>query len=255
MTKLKWQRLVLLTTLFLLGLGVSYFGRLTYWQSLLAVYALPVILNFLWLQRARLKVLVFSLATTIIFAVPVELLSRLADSWDVASSFPRLFGIVPIENLVYAFLNFLWVLSFYEYFFDHDTGRRFSSRAKYLLGLYVVLFVIAMTIFLFLSQQIIFHYWLIALMIIFIPLLLLSFLTDFKWRSFIVPTIFFAFIFFSHEIISLRLGYWWWPGEYLWPITLFGQTFPIDDVIIWHLASTPALLSGYKYFIDTKNYK
>lgn len=255
MTKAKWKKLVLLAGLFLVGLGISYLLRLTYWQSLLVVYTLPVSLNFFWLRRSRLKVLIFSLTTTIIFAVPVELLSRLAGSWEVASSFPRLFDLMPVENLVYALLNFLWVLSFYEYFFDRDTGRCFSPRAKYLLGLYLALFISSMIVFLFLSEQIIFHYWLIALIIIFVPMLILSFLSDFSWGSFIAPTLFFALIFFSHELIALRLGYWWWPGEYVWPITLFGQTFPIDDVIIWHLASTPALLVGYKYFIDTKNYK
>jgi hypothetical protein len=176
----------------------------------------------------------------------------LANSWDVSSSFPRLFALVPVENLFYAFINFVWVLSFYEYFFDHDTGRRFSPRSKYLLGLYLVLFCFSMLIFLFFLEQIIFHYWLIAFIIIFVPLLILASCYDFKWKSFIGPTVFFAFIFFSHEILALRLGYWWWPGEYLWPISLFGQTFPLDDVVIWHLASTPALLAGYKFFIDAK---
>jgi hypothetical protein len=63
-------------------------------------------------------------------------------------------------------------------------------------------------------------------------------------------TLFFAGAFFIHELVSLKIGHWWWPGEYLLPINLGSIIFPIDDVIIWYFLSTPVLIGGFEFFFD-----
>jgi len=66
----------------------------------------------------------------------------------------------------------------------------------------------------------------------------------------IMPTLFFALVFFLYELTSLQLGSWFWLGEYLWPINLWGQIFPLDDAIIWYFLSTPVLIGAYEFFVD-----
>ena len=80
--------------------------------------------------------------SALLFAPTVELASRLADVWDVQTIFPRPFGEIPLENILFAFINFFWVLSFYEYFVDKDITSVISKRFKYLIGLYCLALVV-----------------------------------------------------------------------------------------------------------------
>ncbi|MFH1457003.1 MAG: hypothetical protein ABIF17_02710 [Patescibacteria group bacterium] len=107
-----------------------------YFISILIVLVPPAIINFLWLKKTRFKILIFSIITTIIFAPPIELIARLANAWDVQSIMPRPFGLMPLENILFAFLNLFWVLSFYEHFVDRDRKKNISKKFKYLIGLY-----------------------------------------------------------------------------------------------------------------------
>jgi hypothetical protein len=66
----------------------------------------------------------------------------------------------------------------------------------------------------------------------------------------LLPTLFFAGVFFIYEIVSLKIGSWWWPGEYLKTFIIFGKVFPLDDIIIWYFLSTMTLIGGYEFFAD-----
>ena len=87
-----------------------------------------------------------------------------------------------------------------------------------------------------------------------ITLLIPSFIIYFKNPKILIktitPTIFFALVFFVYEITSLLIGSWWWPGEYILPINIFGHIFPIDDIVIWYFMSTITLIGGYEFFAD-----
>lgn len=223
----------------------------SYIVNLLIVYVPPTLLNLYWLrERQRNRILMFAVVTTVLFAIPIELISRLADAWDVASIFPRIYGIAPIENLFYAFINFLWPLAFYEYFIDKGRFRKISSRFKILLVLYIALFVATFLFMQIDSGLLAMNYWLVGVFVLIIPLGTIAYLGSIPLRKVLIPTLFFGVVFFIHESISMELGHWWWPGEYILETSLFGHRFPVDDVIIWYVLSTPALLIGYEYFVD-----
>jgi Mn2+/Fe2+ NRAMP family transporter len=94
------------------------------------------------------------------------------------------------------------------------------------------------------------NYFTTAIIILIIPSIII-FSKDFKLlKKVFLPTIFFAMIFFIYELVSLKIGSWWWPGEYLLPIKIFGKIFPLDDVIIWYFLSTITLIGGYEFFAD-----
>lgn len=227
-----------------------YFIKPTYIVNLLIVYLPPSIITFYWLKKSRKKILIFSLVTTTLFAIPIELASRLANVWDVASIFPRLFSVAPIENLFYAFINFFWPLCFYEYFIDHDKDKNISSKWKYLVALYCFFSIIIYSLYFYDKNYAAISYWIVGLVALLIPSIIIYSKNKKIIKKVITPTIFFGSIFCIHEITSIAIGHWWWPGNYLLPLNINGITFPLDDAIIWYLLSTPALIGGYEFFMD-----
>lgn len=251
MKKDKLKKLIFLLGYVLLACVLVYFLKPDYFYSILIVLGPPSLLNYFWLKKSKSSILFFSLITTAIFAPPIELASRLANTWDVQSIFYRPFGYIPLENMLFAFFNFLWVLSFYKYFVDKATNLpKISQRFKYLFFLYTLLAFIVFMLYFYNKNIISLNYWLMSVPILIIPSLLIFYHKPKLIKKTILPTIFFALIFFVYELTSLLIGSWWWPGEYLWPITIFGHIFPLDDVIIWYFLSTPTLIGGYEIFMD-----
>jgi len=223
----------------------------SYIFSICLVLLVPSVVNFMWLRHARMRVFIFSLISALIFAPPVELAARLANAWDVQSVFPRLFGLVPFENMLFAFLNFFWALSFYEYFIDKDHQQRHISKYfKFLVGLYVVFAGVVFSLYFYDPTTVSLQYMILAVIVLFIPAVLIFSHRPHLIKKTLIPTLFFAIIFFIYEVVSLVVGSWWWPGEYVFPIMLCGHVFPIDDVIIWYFVSTPVLIGGYEFFAD-----
>ncbi len=231
---------------------VVYVLKPYYFFSILIVLLPPSLVNFLWLKKSKKKILIFSLLSTVLFAPPVELIARLANAWDVQSIFPRPFDLIPLENMLFAFLNVFWVLSFYEYFVDRDTVGSVSKRIKYLLGIYCLAAVLIYSLYFYNHGIIVLNYFQLAVPVLIIPSLIffLTIPSLHKIKKAILPTAFFFLVFFVYELISLRIGSWWWPGEYLFPLTIGGKVFPLDDVIIWYLLSTPVLIGSYEFFAD-----
>ncbi len=250
LNRLQRKRLLFLVIYLVFSCLFVYFFRPVYLASILIVLLPPSLLNFLWLRKSRRKILLFSVLTTLLFAPPVELAARLANAWDVQSILPRIFGIAPLENLLFAFFNFFWVLCFYEYFSDRDTSAKISKSLRWLVLAYCLLSVLVFTLFLFDRRLVTFNYAGLATIILLVPGLIIFSLKPQLFKKTILTTIFFSFLFFVYEIISMLIGSWWWPGEYLWPVNIFGLIFPLDDVIIWYLMSTPVLIGGYEFFVD-----
>jgi len=246
----KRQRLAFLIIYVALSCILVYFWRPVYLLSITIVLVPPSIINFLWLKKSRFKILLFSTLTTLLFAPPVELAARLADAWDVQSILPRLFGIAPLENILFAFLNFFWVLSFYEYFVDKDLRRRISKRFRLIILVYILFFVLVFSIFFIAPNLLAVNYALLAVIILLVPGVIMFYRNPKLLKKTWLPTIFFAYVFFVYEVVSLIIGSWWWPGQYLLPINLLGNVFPLDDVIIWYFLSTPILIGGYEFFVD-----
>ncbi|HZJ41089.1 MAG TPA: hypothetical protein VFD16_02400 [Candidatus Saccharimonadales bacterium] len=250
LNKKKKQRLIFLLAYVILACAIVYFWRPVYLVSIVLVLVPPAVINFLWLKKSRFKILLFSVLTTLLFAPPVELAARLANAWDVQSILPRLFGIAPLENILFAFLNFFWVLAFYEYFVDKDRRGRISKRFRFIILGYILLFLVVFSIFFITPNLLAVNYALLALIILLVPGVIMFYFNPKLLKKIWLPTVFFALVFFIYEAVSLIVGSWWWPGEYILPINLVGNIFPLDDVIIWYFLSTPILIGGYEFFVD-----
>lgn len=245
----RWKIIGLLIYIFISCVFV-YLIKPSYLISILIVLVPPTIINFIWLKKSRRKIFIFSISATILFAVAIELASRLANSWDVSSTLPRLFDIIPIENIIFAFINFFWVLSFYEYFVDKDSSNKISNKFNSLIILFSAFSLIIFFLYFYNSKWVTINYFTVAVITLIIPSFIIFKKNIKLLKKTILPTGFFAIVFFVYEIISIKIGSWWWPGEYLFPIKISGIIFPIDDVIIWYFLSTIALIGGYEFFAD-----
>jgi len=249
-SKTKKQRIAFLLGYILVACLVVLITKPLYIYSILIVLVPPALVNFYWLEKSRKKVFVFSITATFLFALAAELSSRLADSWDVQSVLPRLFGLLPLENIIFAFLNFFFILAFYEYFVDKDTTKKISKKFKYLVILFSLFSLVIFSLYFYNPEIVSMNYATLALITLLIPSIIIFSKNTHLIKKSLLPVLFFAIVFFIYEIVSLKIGSWWWPGEYLFPIQLFGKTFPLDDVIIWYFLSTFALIGGYEFFAD-----
>lgn len=246
----KGIKLLLLLVYVVFSSLVAIFLNPIYLVTVLLVIGVPSAVNYLWLKRSRKKILVFSLATTLLFAPAVELAARSANLWDVQTIFFRPFGLIPLENILFAFLNFFWVLSFYEYFIDKDVRKKISPKFRYLLSLFAVFSLLVFSLFLHNPSLVSFGYIAISIPILIIPASILFYRRPHLLGKTALPTVFFFFVFFLYEMAAIHIGNWWWPGEYWFPIDINGHVFPVDDVIVWYILSTPALIGGYEFFTD-----
>ena len=237
-------------SLFLFGCLLTISLNLNYFTNILVVYFQATFLTLYWAKNTRWKILKFALIATILFAIPVEIIARLANAWDVQSIFPRILGIAPVENLIYAFINFLWPIAFYENFIDKDSGKKINKKMKILITFFIILSIGTYSLFLINKGLITWDYWKIGLFILIIPAILIFKKNKNLLKKTIFTTLFFAVIFFIHELISMYMGHWWWPGEYIFTFNIFGKVFPLDDIVIWYLLSTPVLIGNYEFFAD-----
>ena len=248
-SNIKRKRIIFLLAYVLIACAVVFITKPFYIYSILIVLVPPALVNFYWLKKSRKKIFIFSITATFLFAFAAELSSRLADSWDVQSILPRIFGLLPLENIIFAFLNFFWILSFYEYFVDKGT-KEISNKFKYLMILFSVFSLIIFSLYFYNPEIVSMDYATLALITLLVPSIIIFSKNTHLLKKSSLPVLFFAIIFFVYEVVSLKIGSWWWPGDYLLPIQLFGKTFPLDDVIIWYFLSTFALVGGYEFFAD-----
>jgi hypothetical protein len=232
------------------------FYRPNYLTAILIVLMPPTLAVWWQLKNSRARVLVFSLVSVVLFAPPTELMARLADAWDVASIFPRLWGTAPLENLLFAFLNFWLGLSLYELLAGGDKAGKIAKKMFWLAGLYGLFFLMTISLYKINPAWIAFDYYQLAMLVVVAPLVVFCRLVPGLIKKAATATGLLAAIFFVFEMVALQLRYCCWPGEYLWPINIGGKIFPVDDIVFWYLLSTPALIGGYEFFakdfIDTK---
>lgn len=248
--KQKYGRISFLLLYVFVSCFLVFYLKPVYFYSLLIVLGPPTIINYIWLKKSGKKILIFSIITTILFAPPIELATRLADTWDVQTIFPRPFGYIPIENMIFAFINFFWVLCFYETFVDGDRSKKVSRNFKYIVFLYFLLAWVVYYIFFNDPGLIRTEYFVMSIPILILPSLIMFYFYPHIIKKTILPTVFFSIVFFVYEMVAIQIGNWWWPGEYIFTFTINGKIFPLDDVVIWYLLSTPALIAGYEIFVD-----
>lgn len=201
------------------------------------------------------KVFFFSLVISILTMIFIDYIAHLTGDWLVPStvfSF-RIFGLIPLEDILWAFFSVYFILIFYEYFVNkHKDKIPLHPKMIYLFSFILFIFIIFLFL-LFNNPNLLnipyFYFW--WGLILFVIPVSLHFFTKTKVisKSFVVFAYFF-YMHFIYEITALKLGWWSFPGEYLGNILILGVVFPIEEVLFWFLLFALALLSYYEFFND-----
>lgn len=231
--------------------------HLDFLTAILLFFALPCV-YILWRNPSiGPKSFVFALIFGTVFYLLLDPIATINNAWYITQTIFtfRLFGIITLENYIYAITWVLFATLFYEHFFDKgQKGDKNSPRIKYAAyPLFFITILVTVTFFINQSWLIIPYFYLVAgfvLAVIPLTLFLFSF-PKFIVRFFIFGA-YFTFVLFLFEIVALQNGYWTFPGHFLGLVNVFGYKFPVEELFIWILVATPGLMAYYEFFGDDR---
>lgn len=235
-----------------------FFGlQINYLESLLLVFALPSIYLSLKNRGKLMKVFLFSLLVSIPIAFIIELVAFGDNAWTVPTTvFPiRLFGFIPLEDLLWQFLTVYTILIFYEHFFNQKASPEISKRITLMNRILFPLMFLVMLVFLADKTLLSIPYSFLWLGLIFFPIPAILFLAAHRQflGSFLKVQLFFLYIHLIFELIGLKLNHWIFPGEhYIGWVRLLGQSFPLEELIFVMLIGAIAACSYYEFFTNSR---
>lgn len=163
----------------------------------------------------------------------------------------KILGIEPVDNVLGYAVMVLFMVTFYEHFIDDERDRRLSKNASrlFLLGtIAVILLVVG-----YLENQTVFkisHMYLKAGLAAILFPLIYGFRHPKILAKFSALALFFIPVWLVAEIVVLKNGGWNFPGQYVGWVTVFGVTFPFEELFFWMICYAGAIVASYEYFID-----
>jgi len=202
------------------------------------------------------KSAIFAAGAIIPIMIAIDYIAHLTGIWIIPETILpfKIFDFVTLEVILWAFFTTYFVVVFYEYFLNkHATKRLWTSKTKYLFLAGLILFVLFVFFYFFFPNLLKIPYWYLVFGVVLalIPFLLQLFKYPKTTSKFLLPFIYFFFMFFIWEITGLKLGWWDFPGEmFIGWISIFGTNFPFEEALFWFVLLALSILSFYEYFDD-----
>lgn len=188
-----------------------------------------------------------------IFGLALEFLANINEVWQEPTIFPsRFFNIVSWESIIFYPIMTIFILVFYEHFFDKDITKKISYNIwiASIPSTLAVIIMITMHTLVPGLLQIPYTYLTLGIIAIIIPIThCIKNPKLFSKYSKVAVSMF--LLFFTFEVIGVYFGYWYFPGtEYIGKVTAIGQTFPLEEIIFWMFFYPATIVSYYETFID-----
>jgi len=229
-----------------------------FFVSILLFLGLPAIYLSFRAVKYVPKISFVSLFVTLPIMIVVEYFGNISLSWSFPPSiFPfKLFGIVILEVLIWAFFNVYFVLLFYEYFLDHCIKvHLFEPRLKYLLsGILIVFIAFLFIIFNYTIPPIPYFYFVFGVFLFALPIVLqLIFYSRTKkvLVKMLKAAAYFFYLSFIYEILAMNYGWWGFPSDsFIGWFSILGFKFPLEELMWWIMLFALAVLCCYEFFDD-----
>ena len=256
----KTSRLIIFVLFPVIASFLSFFFKLDFCMSIFIFLGLPsVYLSFVFKNRS-LNAAKFAFIVCIPPAMVVDYILSLNGQWHVTSVFPdRILEFITIENLMWGFLYFYFVVMFYEYFLgvNKNTGRLNSNMNT--LSLLSLSFLITFLIVYFFLPSLLYipyaYFW-IFLSISLLPTIAKIVLSPELLPKLLPIGLYFFFYNMIYEITALKLGWWSFPStHYISIVSLFGVAFPFEELFfyIFLLAITITCFYEFSKGVNNKN--
>lgn len=239
----------------LIAAGLSWFTNLPYLVSVILFFGLPAAYLSGRKPSAIPRVSFFALTFAII-AVVGDIFAIKDGSWYVPTIFSaRLFGLVPVEDIVWFFLVSYLILIYYEVYFDHATHRAVGRRMMHLYSV-LTLVILGLLSALTISGRVgSVDYFYLKSSIILAIFPLIGFLIKFPHYVgvFLRITPYFAALFFLTELVGLHRSFWIFPGNHFigW-VSVGGFRFPIEELIFYIILFSCVTIAYFELFDDNR---
>lgn len=162
-------------------------------------------------------------------------------------------GTWPVENIVGYLWMTLFILVFYEHFLDDENHPRLSKKHARLFFSSLVVLAAVFGLYYTNPEIVKFAYFYLVA-----GVAAVAFPVAFAFQNpkiigkFTSLAFFFFFVWLILEIIGTKNQNWLFPptGNFVGFVSLFGLSFPFEEVFFWFLWYPAVIVSYYEYFID-----
>jgi hypothetical protein len=249
--------LILLILIPLVSALFSLIFRSNFLTSTLLFFGLPSLYLSLRTKKAIWRSLIFAVSFSIFMVLTVDHLGVLDNSWYVPYSVisSRIFGTIPLEDVIWSFLLTYFIVIFYEHFFDKAKHRDIGSHLKYFSYITISLLSIFLLLLFSNSKLLKIDYFYLKAGLLFTLIPSLAFLVEFpKFVSKFMKTApYFFYVGLLVELVGLQLNQWTFPGKHFigW-VTISGQTFPFEELFFFISIFAICVLTYFEFFDDDK---
>lgn len=256
--KLKSVETLTLVLIPFIALIISVFFNLNALWSVFLFLVIPSIYLAYLKPNSVIKSAFFSLFTVPVLLI-IDYISHIKGQWIVPyTSFGfKIFGQVPVEDLLWVFFLTFATIMFYEYYLDTQKKRKeiFTKRFLSLATAFVIVPILWFVIGFNLSRvvfEIPYFYLLWGTAGILLPLLLTIFKFPHLFSKFVWVGLYFFYLTFMYEITALYLGWWYFPegSQFIGWVNLMGLKFPLEEFGFWLVLCAMATVAWYEYWDD-----
>jgi len=223
--------------------------------SALFFFIIPTTYLFYRKRKPVKEVLLGSLLIGSGFGLIFNIIASANKAWDEISSqlvFDyRIFGFMPADEPIWFFFWALFIISFYEHFYERDRKDRLSKRFKYIaIPTFMAVLAIITVAILDKSKLLLNHAYFYSLAPAIIPIVYVVKNRPNLIMKFIKTGVFFFMLFLIYELTAVKLGQWYFPGQYIGWVELMGLRFPFEELLFWMGLSSFIVLAIYEGFVD-----
>lgn len=257
--------LIILIAITLLSALIAIFCKANFLLSTFLLFGLPCVYLVIRNKKALLKTFLFALLCSVPLTFIIEYLVAKDNGWQITNSMFsfRIFDLIALEQFLWGFFWFFYIVIFYEYFLDKPEKKTllsfFSKKLVITKRMEYFAMILFTALLLFISVVLIspslirinYAYLVLAIILVVIPLTL--FLIKFPnfYTRFSKVTLYFFFVAIIVEYTGLRLDLWNFPGtHYIGTLNFFGHRIPYEEVLFFFVLSIPAALSYYEFLDD-----
>lgn len=240
----------------IIATGLSLAFRTNVLMSVILFLALPSLYLSLKAPKCVARSALFSVSILLFFIV-MDFISYKTHQWVVPQTvFPfRLFGEIPLEDLLWAFFLTHYTIMFYEYFLHKHFKQKFwYPKMKYWVALSLLIpafmFLITLTYPKFIHFKYFYATW--GVLGILLPVILVELKFPKLIARYIKAGMYFFYVTFLYEMTALTLGWWYFPKEtqFIGLVNIWGRVLPLEEFILWLMLLAMATLTWFEYFDD-----
>lgn len=247
--------ILILLIINILAVIISILFEPNFIVSAMLFFGLPTAYIMTVHQLSHKNILIASVSLGIFMCYCFELLAEHNNAWKLGSgtTFGKIFGIAEIDILIWSFLWVLFILTIYSHFMPQKLKTGTVSRRSYKSLKFSLICAGILTIFylIFPNALVLPKPYLTISLFGLIPFGFLIIKRPSLVLSAFMMVPYFVFVFLAHEITSLRLGHWLFPGDYIATMNLGGVSMSFEELFFWIILGAPVMVVYYARFFGS----